>query len=280
MPYLAPRPMSADPNQRKRADNLPPPPGPEEGLAAESELLRSYAVTRDQAAREELVNRFLPFARSLAMRYSGGVEPSEDLIQVASLGLVSALERFDPERGVPFAAFAGPTILGELRRHFRDRVWTLRVPRGLQERIRDVDGAIAKLSHELERSPTVAELAELLEITEGDVLEAFEATVARRTVSLDAPSTGAEPGEEAPMTERIGTDDPGYELVEDRGAIDASADVLDDTEREVLRLRFAEDLTQSKIAERVGYSQMHVSRILRRALGKLRAAAGDRGAQI
>ncbi len=278
MPYLAPRPMSVDPTRRKRADNLPPPRGPEEGLAAEDELLRSYAQTRDEAAREELVNRFLPFARSLAMRYSGGVEPSEDLVQVASLGLVSALERFDPDRGVPFAAFAGPTILGELRRHFRDRVWTLRVPRGLQERIRDVDGAIAKLSHELERSPTVAELAELLEITEADVLEAFEATVARRTVSLDAPSVGAEPGEEAPMTERIGSEDPGFELVEDRGAIDASADVLDDTEREVLRLRFAEDLTQSTIAERVGYSQMHVSRILRRALGKLREAAGERQA--
>jgi RNA polymerase sigma-B factor len=276
MPYLPARPMSVDPTQRKRADNLPPPPRPEEGLAAEDELLRSYAQTRDEAAREELVNRFLPFARSLAMRYSGGVEPSEDLVQVASLGLVSALERFDPDRGVPFAAFAGPTILGELRRHFRDRVWTLRVPRGLQERIRDVDGAIARLSHELERSPTVAELADLLEISEPEVLEAFEATVARRTVSLDAPSAGAEPGEEAPMTERIGSEDPGFELVEDRGAIDASADVLDETEREVLRLRFAEDLTQSTIAERVGYSQMHVSRILRRALGKLREAAGER----
>ena len=133
------------------------------------------------------MHRFLPFARSLAMRYSGGVEPSEDLIQVASLGLVSALERFDPARGVPFAAFAGPTILGELRRHFRDRVWTLRVPRGLQERIRGVDTAIAKLSSELERSPTVAEIAEMLEIGEADVLEAFEANVARRTMSLDQP---------------------------------------------------------------------------------------------
>jgi RNA polymerase sigma-B factor len=267
--------MSSKPTQRHRPANLPPPRGPEEGLAAEGDLLRNYARTRDEAAREELVNRFLPFARSLAMRYSGGVEPSEDLIQVASLGLVSALERFDPDRGVPFAAFAGPTILGELRRHFRDRVWTLRVPRGLQERIRDVEGAIAKLSHQLERSPTVSEIAGRLELQEADVLEAFEATVARRTVSLDAPAAGTEPGEEAPMTERIGTEDPGFELVDDRGAIDASADVLDEIEREVLRLRFAEDLTQSKIAERVGYSQMHVSRILRRALRKLRDASGE-----
>jgi RNA polymerase sigma-B factor len=251
----------------------------EEGLADENALLREYAQTRDEAAREEIVRRFLPFARSLAMRYSGGVEPTEDLVQVASLGLVAALQRFDPDRGVPFAAFAGPTILGELRRHFRDRVWTLRVPRGLQERIRDVEGAIAKLSHELERSPTVAELAELLDITEADVLESFEATVARRTVSLDQPSPAADQSEPAPMAERIGRNDPGYELVEDREAIEASAGILDDTEREILRLRFEEDLTQSKIAERVGYSQMHVSRILRRALGKLREASVDPDAE-
>ena len=270
--------MSAKHPQRRRSADLPPPTAPGDALATEEQLLRDYARTRDENAREELVRRFLPFARSLAMRYSGGVEPSEDLFQVASLGLVSALERYDPERGVPFAAFAGPTILGELRRHFRDRVWTLRVPRGLQESIRAVEGAITKLSHELERSPTVAEIAELLEISEADVLEAFEGSAARRTVSLDRPTTGpgSEPGDDAPMSERIGSDDPGYELVEDRAAIDAGTDVLDDTEREVLQLRFAEDLTQSKIAERVGYSQMHVSRILRRALGKLReAAVGD-----
>jgi RNA polymerase sigma-B factor len=247
----------------------------EEALADEDELLREYARTRDESAREEIVRRFLPFARSLAMRYSGGVEPTEDLVQVASLGLVAALQRFDPDRGVPFAAFAGPTILGELRRHFRDRVWTLRVPRGLQERIRDVETAIAKLSSERERSPTVAEIAALLDITEADVLESFEATVARRTVSLDQPSVAGDPGDQAPIGERIGGDDPGYELVEDREAIEASAGILDETEREILRLRFEEDMTQSKIAEQVGYSQMHVSRILRRALGKLREAASE-----
>jgi RNA polymerase sigma-B factor len=258
--------------QRRRAD-LPPPGDPADALAGEEDLLAGYARTRDENAREELVRRFLPFARSLAMRYSGGVEPSDDLFQVASLGLVSALERYDPERGVPFAAFAGPTILGELRRHFRDRVWTLRVPRGLQESIRSVDVAIAKLSHELERSPTVAEIAEQLELSEADVLEALEASGARRMVSLDRPTAGSEPGDEAPMAERIGGDDPGFELVEDRATLETGAVVLDDTEREVLRLRFAEDLTQSKIAEQVGYSQMHVSRILRRALRKLRDVA-------
>jgi RNA polymerase sigma-B factor len=269
--------MSADRSQRRPAGELPPPGGPRDALANEDQLLHSYARTRDENAREELVRRFLPFARSLAMRYSGGVEPSDDLVQVASLGLVSALERFDPDRGVPFAAFAGPTILGELRRHFRDRVWTLRVPRGLQERIRAVDDAIAKLSHELERSPTVAEIAAVVEVSEAEVLEAFEAAGARRTISLDQPSAAAEPGEEAPIIERVGGEDPSFELVEDRATLDATTGVLDETEREVLRLRFGEDLTQSKIAERVGYSQMHVSRILRRTLGKLRDAASVEG---
>ncbi len=131
-------------------------PGPTEGLADERELLARFAETRDPMLREELVTRFLPLARSLAMRYAGGAEPTDDLVQVASVGLMGALERFDPSRGVPFAAFAGPTILGELRRHFRDRVWTLRVPRGLQERIRDVEDAITALASVLERSPTVA----------------------------------------------------------------------------------------------------------------------------
>jgi RNA polymerase sigma-B factor len=267
--------MSSDRSQTRRAD-LPPPLGPEEALSDEHGLLKAYARTRDEAAREELVRRFMPFARSLAMRYAGGVEPTEDLIQVASLGLVSALERFDPDRGVPFAAFAGPTILGELRRHFRDRVWTLRVPRGLQERIRAVEDAIGKLSSELERSPTIAEIAELADLTEAEVLESFEATVARRTVSLDQPSASSDPSEDSTIADRVGVEEPGYELVEDRDAIEAGAGVLDDTEREVLRLRFEEDLTQSKIAERVGYSQMHVSRILRRALAKLREIAEER----
>jgi RNA polymerase sigma-B factor len=273
------REMSSERRQRRPPGERPPPGGPADALAAEEQLLRDYAATRDENAREELVRRFLPFARSLAMRYSGGVEPSDDLFQVASLGLVAALERYDPERGVPFAAFAGPTILGELRRHFRDRVWTLRVPRGLQEGIRAVEDAIAKLSHELERSPTVTEIADLLEVDQAEVLEALEAGAARRIVSLDRPTSASEPGDETPMAERIGGDDPGYELVEDRATIDASSDVLDETEREILRLRFAEDLTQSKIAERVGYSQMHVSRILRRALGKLRDAAAVEGSE-
>lgn len=253
-------------------DPASPAPGPEEGLASEKELLARFASTRDPMLREELVNRFLPLARSLAMRYAGGAEPSDDLFQVASVGLMGALERFDPSRGVPFAAFAGPTILGELRRHFRDRVWTLRVPRGLQERIRDVEDAITKLGSNLERSPTVGEVAEKLDLTESDVLEAMEASDARRTMSLDQPAGGEDMGD-ASIGERVGDEDAGYELVEERSAISAGARVLSDLEREVLRLRFVEDLTQSRIAERVGYSQMHISRILRKALARVRAAS-------
>jgi RNA polymerase sigma-B factor len=248
------------------------------GLATEDELLARYAATGDATLREELVNRFLPLARTLAMRYSGGGEPSDDLVQVASVGLMGAIDRYDPERGVPFAGFAGPTILGELRRHFRDRVWTLRVPRGLQERIRSVEDAITKLAGELERSPTVAEVAESMGASEDDVLEAMEAGDARRTVSLDQPAIGADSGDSS-IVDRVGSSDPAYELVEARAAISDGARVLSDLEREVLRLRFVEDLTQSKIADQVGYSQMHVSRILRRALDRLREASAPGGVE-
>ena len=267
--------MSEEPESREDPD--PPAPGPIEGLASEDALLERFAKTGDPKLREELVNRFLPLARSLAMRYAGGTEPSDDLVQVASVGLMGALDRFDPSRGVPFAAFAGPTILGELRRHFRDRVWTMRVPRGLQERIRDVEETITKLGSKLERSPTVAEIADRLGLSQDDVLEALEASDARRTMSLDQPSAGEDPGDSGAIGERVGDEDPGFELVEERSAIRAGARLLSDLEREVLRLRFVEDMTQSRIAAEVGYSQMHVSRILRRALERVRAGA-DRDA--
>jgi RNA polymerase sigma-B factor len=250
----------------------PPAPGPKEGLAAEDELLARYHETRDPRLREELVRRFLPLARSLALRYAGGGEPSDDLVQVASVGLMGAIDRYEPARGVPFAGFAGPTILGELRRHFRDRVWTLRVPRGLQEQIRSVEETITKLGSEFERSPTVGEVADRLGLDEDEVLEALEAGDARRTVSLDQPAAGDDAGDSS-IGDRVGLPDPGFELVDARSAISSGLRVLSDLEREVLRLRFVEDLTQSKIAEQVGYSQMHVSRILRRALERLREAS-------
>ena len=257
-----------------RSGDHDPATGLEESLADEGDLLRRFNRTRDPEVREELVRRFMPLARSLAMRYRSGSEPTDDLIQVASLGLIGAIDRFDPERGVPFPAFAAPTILGELRRHFRDRVWALRVPRGLQERIAAVDEAIAKLSGSLERSPSIREVATHLAIDEGDVLEAIEASEARRTISLDQPTSSVD-SESAPIAERLGDEDPSFELVEHRAAIQEGIAELSELEREVLRLRFVEDLTQSKIAEQIGYSQMHVSRLIRKAVERLRKAARE-----
>jgi RNA polymerase sigma-B factor len=263
--------MAADP--KSEPDHVTP-PGPDERLAEDLTLFERYRETQDPAAREELARRFLPFARSLALRYRGGSESHDDLVQVASLGLVNAIDRFEPERGIPFLAFAAPTILGELRRHFRDRVWTVRVPRGLQERISLVEEAIGKLTAELQRSPSVHEIAERLELEEHDVLEAFEANDARRTISFDQPTAGADT-EDTTISDRVGTEDPGFDTVEHRTTIEGGLPVLSERELLVLRLRFVEDMTQSQIAERIGHSQMHVSRILRRALQRLREAVDE-----
>ncbi|MEX2448980.1 MAG: SigB/SigF/SigG family RNA polymerase sigma factor [Solirubrobacterales bacterium] len=232
-------------------------------------LWRRFAESRDPAIREELVRRNMPFAKRLALRYRGASESFDDLLQVANLGLLGAIDRFDPERGIPFTAFASPTVLGELKRHFRDRVWTVRVPRGLHDRMAEVDKATTELTKQLQRSPSVGEIAERLEIEQTDVLEVMEASHNRRPLSLDRPA-GAEDPDESPPSEWIGSEDEGFELVEGRIALDAALPFLDDRERLVLRLRFAEDMTQSQIAERIGHSQMHVSRILRRALARVR----------
>ena len=239
----------------------------------EDALLRRYTTTRDPHLKEELVQRFLPLARSLALRYRGTPEQLEDLIQVASLGLVKALDGFDLERGKRFKAYATPTILGELRRHFRDRVWELRLPRRLQERTMDVREAAATLSEELGRTPTVAQIAERLELSQEEVLEAFEADSARRTLSLDAPQ-GHENAEPEPIIERVGGSEPGYNRVEAQLAAENVR--LTTQERTVLRLRFEDDLKQREIGRRLGVSQMQVSRIMRTALGKILAAVqGD-----
>jgi len=238
-------------------------------IEKESELWRRFARERDPATREELVRRHLDFAKRLALRYRGASESFDDLLQVANLGLLNAVDRFDPERGIPFTAFASPTILGELKRHFRDRVWTVRVPRGLHDRMADVDKAITELTKQLQRSPSVGEIAERIGVEQTDVLEVMEANHNRRPLSLDRPA-GAEDAEDSPPTEWIGEEDEAFELVEGRIALDAALPYLDDRERLVLRLRFAEDMTQSQIAERIGHSQMHVSRILRRALARIR----------
>jgi RNA polymerase sigma-B factor len=246
-----------------------PGPGPEQHLAPERELWRQYTLSHDPAIREELVQRNLPFAKRLAGRYRGASESFDDLLQVASLALVNAVDRFDPDRGIPFSAFASPTILGELKRHFRDRAWTVRVPRGLHDRMAQVEKAISELTEKLQRSPSIGEIAERLELEPTDVLEVLEANHNRRPLSLDRP-TSRDDTEEATPADWIGEEDKGFELVEGRIALDAALPHLDERERLVLRLRFVDDLTQSQIAERIGHSQMHVSRILRRALERIR----------
>ena len=183
-------------------------------------LLRRYAQTRDPALKQELVLRLLPLARSLALRYRGSSEPLDDLIQVANLGLVKALDGFDPDRGKTFAAYAAPTILGELRRHFRDRTWQLRLPRGLQERTMAVQEAARQLSDELGRSPTEGQIAQRLELSAEEVSEAFQANEARRAVSLDGPGSREDP--ELPMVESVGTQEGGYEAVETQLAADGA----------------------------------------------------------
>jgi RNA polymerase sigma-B factor len=239
-----------------------------DGLTSERLLWRQFSERRDPATREELVRRYLPFAKSLALRYRGASESFDDLLQVASLGLVNAIDRFDPSRGTPFTAFASPTILGELKRHFRDRVWTVRVPRGLHDRMAQVEKAISELTVQLQRSPSVPEIAAKMEVDPTEVLEVLEANHNRRPLSLDRPVGGEE--DESPASEWVGDEDAGFELIEDKLALEGVLPHLDDRERLVLQLRFVEDMTQSQIAEQIGHSQMHVSRILRRTLERIR----------
>jgi RNA polymerase sigma-B factor len=240
--------------------------------AAEAALLREYAKTHDPRLKEELVERLMPLARSMAMRYRGGAESLEDLVQVAALGLVKAIDGFDPSRGRPFAAYAVPTMLGELRRHFRDHVWNVHLPRGLQERTMAVNDAIQKLGDELGGSPKIAQIAERLDISEEEVLEALQADEARRTLSLDAPRS-FEDADAAPTVEFVPTTEMGYEGVESQLA--AAGAGLDERERFVLQMRFGRDLNQYEIGRRLGVSQMQISRIMRRALRKLLDAVQD-----
>jgi RNA polymerase sigma-B factor len=234
-------------------------------------LLERYHREGDQAAREALVERFLPLARQLARRYQRGGEPLDDLIQVASLGLLKAIDRFEPDRPSAFSSFAVPTILGELKRHFRDRGWSVRVPRDLQEMAVRVERVAEEMSVGLGRAPTPGEIAEHLGATTEQVLEAREAAGAYRAVSLDRPRDDDDESEG--MSESMGAEDPGFRIAEDAATVERLMDVLSEREREVLRLRFEEDLTQSEIGARVGVSQMHVSRLIRQAVTRLREAA-------
>jgi len=227
----------------------------------------------DQQARAELVKRFLPLARQLARRYQRAGEPLDDLNQVASLGLLKAIDRFDPSRETAFSSFAVPTILGELKRHFRDKGWSVRVPRDLQELAVRLEPVGEELARELGRQATPAEIAQRTGTTLEQVLEAREAAAAYRAVSLDRPRDDDEEGDG--MGASFGIEDPGFGNAEDTATIERLMRVLSDREREILRLRFAEDLTQAEIGERVGVSQMHVSRIIRQAINRLQEAAGQ-----
>lgn len=238
----------------------------------EQELLIRYHDCGDLAAREQLVERFLPLARDLALRYTYTDEQFDDLLQVASLGLIKAIDRFEPGRGTRFTSYAAPTILGELKRHFRDKGWSVHVPRDLQERTLAVSRATEILSKELGRSPKAREVAEHLGCSVEQVLEAQEAAGSYEAASLDAP-VARDDGDSAALVDMLGGEESAYELVEDREAIARSWKELPDVERSVLELRFMHDLNQREIGERIGYSQMHVSRLLRRALTRLEAAA-------
>jgi RNA polymerase sigma-B factor len=239
---------------------------------SEQLLFRRHQRHGDLHARRQLIERYLPLARSLARRYERRGESMDDLVQVASVGLVKAIDRFDPERGLSFSSYAVPTMLGELRRYFRDTGWALHVPRQMQERVLEVNAAVERLSRDLGRSPSPQQVANELELPVEEVLEAFAANAAYDTSSLDTPlSSRDEEGQS--IAETLGELDERFELVEGRASIGPALETLSERERLILHLRFAEDLTQSEIAERIGVSQMHVSRLIRRALEQVRAVA-------
>jgi RNA polymerase sigma-B factor len=219
-------------------------------------------------AREELARRYLPLARKLAARYANPNEPLEDLMQVASLGLLKAIDRYSPERGIPFSSFAVPTILGELKRHFRDTGWSVHVPRDAKELALRVDRASREMAGRLGRSPQVDELAQFLELSVEDVVAALEAANAHFGASLDAPASASDP-DAGPLVEMLGSEDDGFSLAETALDLGAAVRRLPYLERRALVLRFSEDLKQTEIAERLGCSQMQVSRLLARATRRL-----------
>jgi RNA polymerase sigma-B factor len=240
--------------------------------ASTSELLRAYHERGDLAARDRLVEEHLPLVRSLARRYAGRGEPLDDLVQVGSIGLIKAIDRFDLDRGVELSTYAIPTIVGELKRHFRDTGWAVHVPRRLKELSLRLNHAIEEVGTILGRSPTVAELAIEVEAEEEEVIEALDASRAYTAVSLSAPAD--EDG--AVRLDLIGVDEAGYETSEHRAELLPGLQSLDERDRRILRLRFSEGMTQSQIAREVGISQMHVSRLIRRALETMRHELGDR----
>ena len=235
----------------------------------DASLLRRYQATQDLAARDELVRKYLPLVRSLAKRYSYTSEPLEDLCQVGAIALCKAIDRYREGSGASFKAYAVPTIIGELRRHFRDNGWALHIPRSLQERARTVGVALNDLSARLGRSPTIAEIADRSGVSDEEVLEVIHSERARTASSLSAPVGGEEPALE------VADDESGYDRAEAHVLLEAAVHTLDERDRRILALRFGHGLSQSQIAAEIGISQMHVSRLLRRAFERLRAELGE-----
>jgi RNA polymerase sigma-B factor len=253
-----------------------PPPVPRgagpERSREDRDLFVRYHCEGDPQAREQLVERFLPLARQLARRYQRASEPLDDLLQVASLGLIKAIDRFDLERDIAFSSYAVPTILGEIKRYFRDRTWAVRVPRDLQELSLRVDRAVGELSEELHRQPSVSEIGAAVGADAEGVLEALQAGGAYRAVSFDAPRPGGDE-DVTTIADSVGIDEHGFDRAEERATLDTLMSMVTPRERDVLRMRFEQDMTQAEIGAVIGVSQMQVSRIIRQAIARLRAAA-------
>jgi RNA polymerase sigma-B factor len=230
-------------------------------------LLIAYHRNGDQDAREHILVELMPLVRALASRYAGRGEPLEDLVQVGALGLIKAVDRFDVDRGVEFSSYAVPTIVGEIRRHFRDKAWAMHVPRRLKELSVRLSRVLDELTTALGRSPTVPELAEATGVEEEDVIDALDSAHAYSTRSLHAPF--GDEGEDN-LFDKLGVEDPGYVEVEESALVTAGLEALDERERRIVELRFFDEMTQSQIASELGISQMHVSRLLRRALATMR----------
>jgi RNA polymerase sigma-B factor len=236
-------------------------------------LLRRYHEDGDLQAREQLIEKYLSLVRSLARRYSYRGEQLEDLVQIGAIGLIKAIDRFDLERGVELTTYATPNIIGEIKRHFRDKGWAVRVPRGLQELNVQLSRLMEQLTVQLSRSPTIQELAEAAGVEEEAVLEALESGRAYSALSLSS-GGGGEDDDLDPL-ESIGTIEHQYEVSEDRALLAPGFKALDARERTILQLRFFEGLTQSQIAQQVGISQMHVSRLIRRSLERIRETIAE-----
>jgi RNA polymerase sigma-B factor len=230
-------------------------------------LLVAYHRDGDADARERALVELMPLVRALATRYAGRGEPLEDLVQVGSIGLIKAVDRFDVDRGVNFASYAVPTIVGEIRRHFRDKAWAMHVPRRLKELSVRLSRVLDQLTTELGRSPTIAELAAATGVEEEDVIDALDSMNAYSTRSLEAPF---DESSDDNLSEKLGTVEAGFEEVEEGELVAAGLDALDERERQIVELRFFQEMTQSQIASEIGISQMHVSRLLRRALATMR----------